>query len=84
MKIVIQNDGRNITLRLPSALIFSKGSVWLANTLGRKYAPEAMSDIPPEALAALCAEFRRMKKRYGSWELVDVSAADGARVSVIL
>ena len=43
-----------------------------------------MKDISPEALTALFAEFRRIKKKHGSWELVDIESADGGLVKVIL
>lgn len=84
MKIVIKGGGHNLKLLLPTGLIFSKGTVWLANHVGRRYAPEAMANIPPEALAALFAELRRIKKRHGSWELVEVESVGGEKVNIIL
>ena len=84
MKIQIKGGGHNLTLLFPTGLIFSKGTVWLANHVGRRYAPEAMANIPPEALAALFAEFRRIKKQNKSWKLVEVESADGEKVNIIL
>ena len=84
MRIQVKADGRRIRLLLPTNLIFSKGTVWLANHFGRKYAGNAMKEIPPEAMDKLFAEFRRIKKHYGRWDLVEVQGADGKQVSITL
>lgn len=84
MRIRIQSVEHQFTVLLPTRLVFSKATVWLANHFGRKYAGDAMKDIPPEAMDALFAEFRRIKKKHGSWELVDVETAGGERVKVVL
>ena len=84
MKIRIKDGGRNLTLLLPTALLFSRGTAWLANTVGRKYAGEVMKHIPPESVNALFAELRRVKKKHGSWELVEAVSADGNRVNIVL
>lgn len=84
MKIEIRGGEENMTLLLPTGIIFSRGTAWLADTVGRKYAGDAMKDIPPEALKNLFAEIRRIKRRYGKWELVDVESADGEKVKITL
>lgn len=84
MKILIKDREHDLKLIFPTALIFSKGTVWLANHFGRKYAADALKDIPPEALDKLFAEFRRIKKKHGSWELVDVESSSGERVKITL
>lgn len=84
MRIQIKGSDRDMNLRLPTTLIFSRVTVWLANHVGRRYAGDAMKDIPPEALDALFAEIRRIKKEHNSWELVHVESSDGEQVSVIL
>lgn len=84
MKIQIRGGGHDLNLRFPTWLCFSKTAVWLANHVGRKYAEDAMKDIPPEALEALFAEFRRIKKKHGSWELVNVESSAGEQVKAIL
>ena len=43
-----------------------------------------MKDIPPEALDKLFGEFRRIKRQYGHWDLVEVSEADGTEVKITL
>ena len=84
MRIQVRGESQNINLVLPTSLIFSKGIVWLANHFGRKYAAEAMDGIAPENLDALFAEFRRIKRKYGKWDLVEVESADGEYVKVTL
>ena len=69
---------------LPTGMIFSKTSAKLANTVGRKYAPEALEGISPEALETLCTEIGKLKKRYGTWELVKVESANGEIVEIVL
>lgn len=84
MRIRVKGAGHNINIPVPTNLVFGKGTVWLANHFGRKYAGTAMKDIPPEALDRLFAEFRNIKRRYGHWELVEVRSADGQEVSITL
>jgi len=84
MKIHIRNNEFGFFIPLPTNLIFSKGTAWLANYFGRKYAGDALKDIPPEALEVLFAEFRRIKKKHGTWELVEVKSARGDRVRITL
>lgn len=84
MRIHVKSKEDTINLILPTALVFSKATVWLANKVGRKYAGDAMKNIPPEALEAIFAEFRQIKRRYGRWDLVEVVSADGDQVMVRL
>lgn len=84
MKISVYDDETNLNLWLPTNLIFGKLTVRLVNGLGRKYAGEALEKIPPEALEKLFAELRHIKKKYGSWDLVEVESADGRSVRVTL
>lgn len=84
MRIQAKGDGYNVNIVLPTNLVFSKGTVWLANHVGRKYAGDAMKDIPPEVLDALFTELRRIKRKFGSWDLVEVESSDGEKVLVRL
>ena len=84
MRIKVKSGDTNINIPLPTNLVFSKAAVWLANRVGRKYAGDAMKNIPPEALDRLFGEFRRIKRRYGSWELVHVISSDGDEVHITL
>lgn len=84
MKIRIRDGNHNFTLLLPTMLVFSKPSLRLINGVARKYAPDAMAPIPAEGMEALWAELRRIKKKYGSWDLVEVDSADGEYVKITL
>lgn len=84
MKIQVNDGEHNIRILLPTSLIFSKGTVWLVNRVGRKYAGEAMQGISPKALAALFAELRRIKRKYRNWNLVEVESASGEQVLIQL
>ena len=97
MKIQVKSDGHNISIPIPTGLIFSKPSVWLYLKLARKYTsytkdyiPENMeisvdalpTRLPDEAVYAICAEIMRIKRQYGSWELVHVISSDGDEVHI--
>ena len=84
MKIRVKGDGVNLNLVFPTRLLVGKTAVKLVNTIGRRFAAEALEAISPEGLEALCAELRSIKKRHGSWELVDVRSAEGDIVQIIL
>ena len=84
MRIHVKSDGLNIKLRLPTKLVFGRWVVYLANTVGHRYAGEHMESVSPEALEALFAEFRRIKDRYGKWNLVEIESSDGETVKIIL
>ena len=84
MRIKVKDEDTDINLLLPTNLIFSKGTVWLVNHFGRKYAGDALKDIPPEALDRLFAEFRWIKRKYKRWVLVEVESSDGDAVSIEL
>lgn len=84
MRIHIKSNRMNLTLLLPTKLILGRSVIYLANTVGRKYAGEHMNTISPEALDALFAEFRRIKTRYGKWDLVNMESATGEIIKIIL
>lgn len=84
MRIRLKTDSRNINLWLPTRVVFGRWVVYLANTVGRRYAPEQMNAISPEALEALFVQMRNIKARYGEWELVDIKSSTGEVVKIIL
>lgn len=84
MRIKVKDEDTNLNIPLPTNLVFSRATVWLANHIGRKYAGDVMKDIPPEALDKLFEEFRRIKRQYGYWDLVEVTEADGTEVKITL
>ena len=84
MKIHIKSEGQNLRIRIPTGWIFSPLVARLGCRYAIRYAGEAMKDISPEELNALFAVFRRIKKKHGSWELVNVESGSGDMVKVIL
>ena len=99
MRIRVKGSGHNIRIPIPTGLIFSKPYVWLYLKLARKFssrtknyipedtegaAEDVLERIPDEALFAICAEIKRIKRRYGSWELVNVRTADGEEIQITL
>lgn len=99
MRIQIKGEGHNINIPLPTALVFSRPSVWIWMKLVRKamthcsqYIPadtgtdadSFFAKIPDEAVYALCAELMRVKRKHGRWDLVEVESADGERVLIRL
>lgn len=81
MRIHIKSEGKNLRFRIPTNFVFSRGIAWLAVRFGPR---NASLDLAPEQLYRLFAEFRRIKCKYGSWELVDAESADGDQVKVVL
>lgn len=99
MKIQINSEGRSFALSIPTGLLFSKPMVWMglkflkkSSVYAAKYVPENaegkterfLSSIPEEAAYAICAEVKRLKKRHGPLELVDVQSSGGEQVKIIL
>ena len=83
MRIRVHSGQQKFSLALPTRLIFSKTLMKLGLRFGRAYSPD-VPDLSPEAVDALCTEIRRIKKKYGSWELVDVCTAEGDTVQITL
>ncbi len=83
MKIKVRSKDKNITLLLPTRLVFSKTILKFGLGIGKRYS-DAVPDIPPAAVDALCDELRRIKKTHTAWELVHVQSADGEEVQIIL
>lgn len=79
MKIQVSSGETRIPIWVPTGLLFGPCSAWLAETLGRKYAPEAMQNLPKGAVTALCRELRHLKRKHGAMTLVEVETADGTQ-----
>ncbi len=84
MKVHVKDGEHNISLRLPTGLVFSRGTLWLVNHAGRKYAPDAMKNLSGEAMKTLFAELRSIKRKYGHWDLVEMKNADGTEILIQL
>ncbi len=83
MKISVRSKERNLTLMLPTRLVFSKTILKLGLRIGKRHT-DSVPDIPPAAIDALCDELRRIKKTHTDWELVHVQSANGEAVQIIL
>lgn len=84
MKIHVKSGEHNIRLWLPTNLFFNPLVARVAVRYGLRNAPESVRNISPEAIEALFAEFRRIKKKHGHWELVDMVRENGTEVVKIL
>lgn len=82
MKVQIKTGDRDFSLSLPTKMIFSKfvlRMVFKSARLGEKAVK-----LSPDGAEVLIAELQRIKKRHGTWELVEVQSADGEIVKVTL
>lgn len=85
MKIKVnESGGKGFSLSLPTRMIFSPKLLQFAIRTGRKHADAGIPDIPPETVKSLCAEVKRIKKKSGTWTLVDIESADGDLVQITL
>lgn len=84
MKITVKGSERNINLHIPTGMVFNRGSARIANFFARKYAGEAMENIPSDAMEQILEELLHIKKKHGSWELVHIESASGEKISIIL
>lgn len=82
MKIQIREKKRNLTLTLPTRMIFSK---FVRNLLLKndRHVSE-LENLPKDAADRLLGELKQIKKRYGAWDLVEVDCADGEYVKITL
>lgn len=78
MKIQIKDADHNFHLTLPTKLIFSKF------VLRMVLKHSGVKGLSPEGTDRLIAELKRIKKRHGAWELVQVQSADGENVTITL
>ncbi len=84
MRITVTGSNKNIHLRVPTSLIFSKASAWIAVTMGRKYAGDSFPNLSVEDMERLLAEFRHIKRTHKDWCLVEVESNSGSYVRVTL
>lgn len=84
MKIRIQNGEQEHSIQVPNALLLNPVTARIAGKAAEKYAGKAMKAIPPQAMGAIFAELKRIRKRHGSWVLVEVHSANGEHIQIIL
>lgn len=82
MRVLVNNGEHNIRILLPTRLVFSRLTALIGGVAIEKYAPECSLSL--QQIDAVFAEFRRIKSKYGRWELVDVQSSNGQTVNVIL
>mgnify|MGYP003299757012 CR=1 FL=1 len=68
----------------PTALLTSSTLINLGLKIARRYGQTEVPDITPAQVRMLCAELRRIKRKYGHYELVEVISADGETVRITL
>ncbi len=83
MKVHVQAEGRNIQISLPTGLIFSR---FVLRTAARSIRINGrhVPGLTVEGADALSREVKALKRRHGSWTLVEVRGADGSRVTITL
>lgn len=84
MRICIKSGTQTIRFSLPTCLVFSRAVAWFGAHYGLRYAGEFVKDLSPDQFDMLFAEFRRIKKKYSRWELVDVESSNGDLVKIEL
>lgn len=85
MKIKFKDSGgTGFAFALPTRMLFSPKMLKFAIRTGQKHVEAEVPHIPPEAVDALCAEIKRIKKKHGTWTLIDIESADGDLVQVII
>lgn len=84
MRILVRGGDDHINLILPTRMLFSRAVMGLLKFSLKFQKEDILQGIPPEALDAIFAEIRRIKKKHGSWELVNVESSNGETVKIIL
>lgn len=83
MKIFVHEGGKKwfLALIFPTRLLYSRFSRFIVT---KAIENQKEVSIPPKAIEPLFSEIKRMKKKYGKLQLVEVSTNDGTRVSITL
>ena len=81
MKIVVKsNEGPNLWLPIPSALIFNRFSAGFA----QKYLKEYGLNITKEQVIFIIKELNRYRRKHPEWVLVEVQSSTGEYVKIKL
>lgn len=85
MKICVKESGsKGFSITLPNWMILRPKLIRFGLRAGRHYAGDSVPDIPQETIKALCCEIKAIKKKYGTWTLVDVQSSSGDLVQITL
>ncbi|HOD93632.1 MAG TPA: hypothetical protein PLT91_07190 [Clostridia bacterium] len=85
MRIQIKSkDEKNINLLLPTSLVLSNLTAVIAASAINKKIDKKDCEISSRDLCKLMAVMRKVKKKYGRFELVDIQSSDGDIVKIVL
>ena len=84
MRIQVTSSENVVDIPIPTALIFNDLTALIGCSAIRKYSPPGVQNLSHRQISVLFAEFRRIKRKYGSWVLVDIQSADGQTVQITL
>lgn len=85
MKILIQSPGSaDMTIPVPNFLLFSPTLMDLFLKAGVIRSPRPMPNLSKETVRSICAALQAYSKTHGSWTLVQVESAGGAKVTLTI
>lgn len=93
MKIIVKAGNQRLFLPVPTALLLNRPMLRFWLRMMRRSAqyvslPEqagtVLWNLPEESVMRLCDELRRIKRKYGKWDLVEVQSASGEEVLIQL
>lgn len=90
MKIYVKGGNCRLKLRIPTVVIFSRPAAWLYWRGIKTSFPEPFQgrfdtqNLSKEGIYTLCQEIRRIKKKHGTYPLVEVNSSDGDQVQIVL
>ncbi len=83
MKIIVRSkEEKNITLLLPSWLVYGRLTSRIAIAAITRYAPDC--GVSPQMLAELLTALRDFARTHPHWTLVDITTHDGNIVKITL
>lgn len=82
MKIEIRDSEGQKTLHLPTGMLMNKTVLGLV--CRNRSIQSRLRDLPPEAVEAIVAELNEVRKKHGSWELLEVDTPKGENIRIIL
>ncbi len=83
MKIIVRSkEEKNITLLLPSWLVYGRLTTRIATAAIARHAPNC--GVSPQMLAALLTALRDFARTHPHWKLVDIITHDGNIIKITL
>lgn len=99
MRIRVKTGDKNISIPIPTGMIFSRASVWTGVQIAKimcksrhSHIPDHVKEqmdaffekMPEKSLYILCDEFMRIKRKHGNWTLVEVDTVNGETIQITL